>query len=123
MNALLANKYVLGAACVALLAALVWGYGRYQYAQGVADTETAAKLAAAEQYKADVIRINNSIGVLQAYIEELENAKPQVITEYRTRTVEVPLPADCRIDDGRLRTIQAGIERARAAGQLGRSMP
>ncbi|NYT67996.1 hypothetical protein [Pusillimonas noertemannii] len=123
MIKLLANKYVLGALGLAVLVAFVWGYGRYQYGQGVTDTETAAQLAAAEQYVADVKRINNSIGVLQAYIEELENAKPRTITEYRTRTVEVPLPADCRIDDGRLRTIQDGIERARTAGQPGRRVP
>ncbi|TFL14236.1 hypothetical protein CSC67_08775 [Pusillimonas caeni] len=120
---LLVNKYLLGAAGLALLVAAIWGYGRYQYAQGVKDTETAAQLAAAEQYKADIKRVNDSIAILQDYIEELESAKPQVITEYRTKAVEAPLPADCRIDDGRLRTIQDGIERARTAGQSVRAVP
>lgn len=112
MIKLLANKYLLGAAGLLLVLAAVWGYGRYQYSQGRADEQTAAKIAAAKQYEADVARINDSVGVLQARIEDLQNAKPKIITQYRDRVVKVPLPADCLIDDGRLHDIQSAIASA-----------
>ena len=115
MFKLLANKYVLGAAGLLLALAAIWGYGRYQYRQGVADTQIAAKLAAAKQYKADVARINDSVGVLQARIEELQHAKPKIVTEYRDRVVKAPMPADCRPDDIRLRIFEDARKQSNAS--------
>lgn len=38
------NRYVIAAAVIALSVAAIWGYGHYQYRQGVADTKTEAVL-------------------------------------------------------------------------------
>lgn len=51
MIKLVANRYVAGAATLALALAAVWIYGHYQYRQGVADTKTAARLAVLGRYK------------------------------------------------------------------------
>lgn len=120
---MLVNKYVLGAAGLLLALAAVWGYGRYQYGQGVADTETAAKLAAAEQYREDIGRMNASVAILQDRITELQDAKPTIITKYRDRVVQAPLDATCRIDDDRLQHLRDGFAKARAAGKSGRAVP
>jgi len=109
------NKYTVGAlVCLAALAS-IWGYGSYQYHQGVSDTETAARIAAFEHYQSEVERINAATFDLQNRLTELQNEKPKVITQYRDRVIEAPLPDDCRIDDGRLRDIQSGLDAARAA--------
>lgn len=111
----LLNKYAIGAAAVLALLAALWGYGRYRYHQGVVDTQTAAKIAAAAQYATDVARINAQDAALQAKLSELQNASPKIVTQYRDRVVKVPLPADCRIDPGRLHNVQAAIQAANAA--------
>src|SRR5690625_795337 len=55
---LLANRYAVGAAGLLLGIAAVWGYGKYQYRQGVADTKAEVRLAQISieqgmQYEAD----------------------------------------------------------------------
>lgn len=111
----LRTQLIAGAALALAVVAGAWWLHHDGYAQGRADEQTAANIAAAKQYEADVARINDSVGVLQARIEDLQNAKPKVITRYRDRVVKAPLPADCRIDDGRLHDIQAAINSASTA--------
>lgn len=98
-----------GAAIVAALFFGGWLYGQHQYRQGVADTTTAARLAAFDQYQSDVERMASASWELQNIITELQYAKPKVITEYKEVVVQTPLPADCRIDDERLRRIQSAV--------------
>jgi len=111
----LLNKYTIGAAAVLALLAAIWGYGRLRYHEGVTDTQTAAKIAAAAQYAADVARINAQTATLQAKLTELQNVHPKIVTQYRDRIVKVPLPADCRIDPDRLHNLQAAVDAANAA--------
>lgn len=99
---------------VAVLVAAAWGYGHYQYRQGVADTTTAARLAAFDQYRGDVERMASASWDLQNIITEQQNAKPIVITEYKRVVVKAPLPDDCRIDADRLLGIQSAIDKAAA---------
>lgn len=100
------SRLAILAAAVLAVGVAFWGYGRYQYQQGVQDTRMQAQLEAFRAYQADVERMNAESQRLQDRIRELENAEPEVITKYRDRVVQVPLPADCRIDDGRLFDIQ-----------------
>jgi hypothetical protein len=109
------NRYTLAAAAALAILAALWGYGRYRYHEGVIDTQTAAKLAAAAQYAQDVARINAQTATLQAKLTELENASPKIVTQYRDRVIKVPLPADCRIDSDRLHNLQAAVSAANAA--------
>jgi hypothetical protein len=111
----LLNKYTLGAAALLALLVALWGYGRYRYHEGVTDTQTAAKIAAATQYADDVARINAQDAALQAKIKDLQNEQPKIVTQYRDRVVKVPLPRDCHLDTDRLRNIQAAIHAANAA--------
>lgn len=115
MNKLLTNKYALGAITVLLVLAAIWGYGHYQYSQGVVDTETAARLAAFDQYQGDVERMASASWGLQNIITELQYAKPKVITKYKRVAVQAPLPDTCRIDADRLRGIQSAVSAATAA--------
>lgn len=119
----LANKYVLGAAGLLLALAAVWGYGHYQYRQGVADTQTAARLAAYDQYQSEVEAANAKAYDAQNRITELENNEPETIVKYRTITKTVPLPATCRIDPDRLRNIAGAINKAAAARKSGSAVP
>ncbi|OWT62029.1 hypothetical protein [Candidimonas nitroreducens] len=111
----LLNKYTIATAALLLALAALWGYGRYRYHEGVTDTQTAAKIAAAAQYAQDVARINAQAATLQAKLTELENASPKIVTQYRDRVIKVPLPADCRIDPDRLHNLQAAVQAANAA--------
>lgn len=113
--ALLTNKYTLTLLAVLAILAAIWGYGRLRYHEGVTDTRTAAKIAAAAQYAKDEARINAANDTLQAKIKDLQNEQPKIITQYRDRVVKVPLPADCHLDTDRLRNIQAAISSANAA--------
>jgi len=113
--ALLANKYTIALAAVLALLASIWGYGRYRYHEGVTDTQTAAKIAAAAQYADDVARINASNATLQAKLKDLQNEQPKIVTQYRDRVVKVPLPRDCHLDTDRLRNIKAAIQSANTA--------
>ena len=106
---------ITGAAILAALLLGVWGYGKYQYKQGVSDTEIAARLEAFAQYQFDVERMAEASWDLHNIITELQYAKPKVITQYRDRIIQAPLADNCRIDDGRLRGIQSAIEAATAA--------
>lgn len=99
---------------LALFVVAVWGYGQHKYRQGVADTETVARLAAFDQYQADVERMASASWELQNIITELQHAKPTVITQYRDRVIQAPLPDTCRIDAERLRGIQSAPEAAAA---------
>ena len=109
------TQLIAGAVLALAVVGGAWWLHHSGYERGRADEQTAAKIAAAKQYEADVKRINDSVGILQARLEELQNAKPKIITQYRDRVVKVPLPADCRIDDGRLHDIQTAIGAASTA--------
>lgn len=106
-----------------LLAGGAWWLHFDGYRQGVADTETAAKLAAYEQFQADVARYSAASYDLQNRLVELQNSRPKIITEYRNVMVENPLPATCRLDDGRLSKLNDAISAANAAGQSGAAVP
>lgn len=108
------NRITLTLIGVAVGVAAIWGYGHYQYRQGVADTNTAARLAAFDQYQADTERMAALSYDLQNQIMELQNAKPTVITQYRDRVIQAPLADDCRIDAERLRGIQSATKAAAA---------
>lgn len=115
MLRLLKNRYVAGAAISAALFLCVWGYGKYQYQQGVRNTRAAARLEAFDQYQLDVESMTEASWDLQNIIMELQYAKSKVITQYRDRGGQVPLPDTCRIDDSRLRGIQSAIKAATAS--------
>lgn len=102
---------------ILLLAAVLAGllYGKHEHKAGYKAAEVAQAAAAKDAYIEETKRHAAASAQLQDQIRELQNAKPKTITEYRDRIVKVPLPADCRIDDDRLRIIQAGIREANAA--------
>lgn len=112
---MIVNRYTIALAAVIAILAAIWGYGRYRYHEGVVDTQTAAKIAAAAQYAKDVARVNASNATLQAKLKDLQNAQPKIVTQYRDRVVKVPLPADCHLDTDRLRNIEAAIQAANAS--------
>lgn len=111
----LRTQLIAGAVLALAVVGGAWWLHHSGYERGRADEQIAAKLAAAKQYEADVARINDSVGVLQARIEDLQNAKPKVITQYRDRIIQAPMPAECRPDDIRLRIFKDARRKSNAA--------
>lgn len=110
------HAYAIAAAVILLLAVLAGLlYGKSEYRQGYQAAEAAHEAAGRQAYAEEVERHQDAATALHNRIKELENAKPKIITQYRERVVAAALPADCRIDDERLRIIQEGLRQAGAA--------
>lgn len=112
-----------GAALVGTLAAGGWWLHHSGYQAGRDAAEAAHTLAELQQFKADAGRLAVLSGQLATQIDSLSGLAPTVIKEYHETVVKAPLPAGCVIDAGRLRSIQAAIAQAAAAGQRGPAVP
>jgi len=61
--------------------------------------------------------------MLESGLTILGDAEPKIIERYTRVETERPLPADCRIDDGRLQHINAAVSAANTAHESGRAAP
>lgn len=112
MISLLANRYVLFAALLSAGMLGLWGYGKYQFHVGFQAAENIHHLAELESFKSETIRLNGLSQTLERQLTALREAQPKIIERYNRVVVEKPLPADCLIDSGRLRELNAAIEAA-----------
>jgi hypothetical protein len=112
-----------GALFVAMLVLGGWWLHHTGYAAGRADNEAAHTLADLQQFKAETGRLAGLSTQLAAQIDSLSAIQPTITKEYHETVVKNPLPAGCLIDVGRLRSIQAAIAQAAAAGQRGPAVP
>lgn len=113
---------LIGALGAALLLGSVWLYGQAQYRNGRVDCEEAQRVAGLEEFKQEAIRLTGLSSELQQRIDALAEAKPKVIERYTREIVQSPLPADCLLDAGRLRNINAGVSAANSARESGAAM-
>ena len=76
-----------------------------------------AKRVASEltQFQKTAVQINGVSVQIETALQTLRAAGPQIIQDYNDAMLKNPLPADCSIDDGRLRAIQSSIDAANAA--------
>lgn len=83
------NKYVVGAAGLALLLLAVWGYGRYEHSQGYDLRNTEAKLELAAQQAAlhaEQMRLEDAVTLAD---QEVQTLKEQ--TAIRTASLDADL--------------------------------
>jgi len=59
---------------------------------------------------------------LEQRVAVLRDQKPKLVERYYRETVQKPLPADCVLDDGRVRVINEAVQLANAAGVDGRAV-
>lgn len=125
--------YALGGLLLAALwAGTVWrayGHGReverLRAAAATATADAGRARGDLDAYRAEVARLHQASVEIEAWLDQLRNAKPKIIERYN-RVVEThPLPADCRPGSERLRELNAVIEAANAAiaGQHGQEVP
>jgi hypothetical protein len=83
-----------------------------------------AKRVASEltQFQKTAAQINGVSDQIETALQTLRASGPQIIKDYNDAVLQNPLPADCAIDDSRLRSIQSSIDAANAAGQSGDSV-
>lgn len=107
---LLNNKYILAAiATVAVLAGL-WGYGALQHSRGYDEAVSERHTADLEAFKIESERLQGLSASLEAQLTVIREAKPIIIERYINVAAKTPLPADCRIDNDRLLSINSAIQ-------------
>lgn len=96
-----------------------WWHGWHSRGDQVERQASDQALADARQaltrFTAETDRLNGLAGGIQQQADRLASQTATRIVEYRTHEKLVPLPADCRIDAGRLQQLQAGVDAANAA--------
>ncbi|NYT38852.1 hypothetical protein ERD78_18950 [Allopusillimonas soli] len=111
MFKLLANKYLLGAAGLLLALAAIWGYGRYQHAQGWSERDTQAKLDLAARQTA-------------LYNEQVRLEHEKLAAEQRYQALKADTAArvaDLDADAARLRQRLSAYSKHPAAGATSRT--
>lgn len=119
---LIGNKYALYALGVALSALCLWGFGKYQHAQGYAKAQSDRAFADLAAFKSEAERLQGLSVTLETQLSELRQAKPQIIERFNRVTIEKPLPADCVVDPDRLRELNAAVQAANSR-KPGQPMP
>lgn len=109
---LISNKYLLAAVGVILAVLSMWGFGRYQHAQGYAKAQHDRAFADLAAFKAESERLQGLSVTIEAQLNEMRLAKPQIIERYNRVVIEKPLPAGCVIDPDRLRELNAATQAA-----------
>ena len=120
--AVLTNRYVLGAAGILVGLAALWGFGQYKYHVGYTEAERARSMADLVAFVEESHRLAILSDQLEQRIAELREVQPKIIERYNSVVVEKPLPADCRIDAGRLQQLSSAIKAANS-GQPGEPVP
>lgn len=117
------KRYVISAGAVVVVGLVIYAYGQYQY-------KTGKQAAAHEQYVAELEQFKRQVGELHAASVAIYQASTQLqmtltnsIKDYQNEAIINPLPSDCVMSDGRVRSINNIISEAAAARQSGRTVP
>ena len=96
-----------------------WGLRNLQVSRDAAQRDA---LASSKELDAFIAESNRLAGVAERIQSGIDAAASQTqtrIVEYRTHEKLVPLPADCRIDAGRLQQLKAATAAANEATSTG----
>lgn len=113
------KRVALGVVALALLIGAIGLYGARREAEGVRKAEDAAKAAAALEYGRQVARVLSIGEQLAATVAAVSALEPKVLEKYRYVKQKNPLPADCRVDAERLRSLSDAIDASNAIGRRG----
>lgn len=111
-TSLISNKYALYAMGVVLFSLALWGFGKYQHAQGYAKAQHDRAYADLAAFKTESERLQGLSVTLEAQLNEMRQAKPQIIERYNRVALEKPLPNTCVIDSDRMRELNAASQAA-----------
>lgn len=117
------KKYAIGAAVLFAALTAVYGYGQLQYRAGTAAAKEAQYLAELEQFKQQVIALDESAKRFAALSQQLTKQYTQLSKSYDEIINQNPLPSGCYIDDYRLRIINEAIREATATNESSSAMP
>ena len=117
------KRYVMGAGVAVVVGAIVYGYGQLQYRAGTAEAKEAQYVAELEQFKQQVIALDESAKRFAALSQQLTKQYTQLSKSYDEIINQNPLPDDCYIDDYRLRIINEAIREATSTGESSDTMP
>ena len=119
---LISSRYALYVLGGVLSALCLWGFGKYQHAQGYAKAQQDRAIADLEAFKAEAERLQGLSVTLETQLTELRQAKPQIIERFNRVAIQNPLPANCVIDPDRLRELNAAVQAANTR-KPGQPMP
>ena len=112
MLAILANRYVVYAIGALGLLISLWAYGAWQHHAGYAEAKQDRAFADLAAFKSESERLQGLSATIEAQLNEMRVAKPQIIERYNRVATEKPLPDFCIIDSGRLRELNAATKAA-----------
>lgn len=112
---------------VVALVALAYGGGwltnGWRLGKRAAEAEASQAKADLAEFKKQADRLSGISGQFERAAVALRDASPKIIERYTRVEMQSPLPAGCRIDDGRMQHINAAERAANAAGQPGAAVP
>lgn len=117
------KKYVIGAMVFAAALTTVYGYGQLQYRAGQSAAKEAQYVSELEQFKQQVIALDESAKSFAALSQQLTRQYTQLSKSYDEIINQNPLPSDCYIDDYRLRVINQAIRESASTGESSGTMP
>ena len=117
------KKYAIGAAVLFAALTAVYGYGQLQFRAGHSAAKKAQYLAELEQFKQQVIALDESAKRFAALSQQLTRQYTQLSKSYDEIINQNPLPSDCYIDDYRLRVINQAIRESASTGESSGTMP
>ena len=89
------KRYVMGAGVAVVVGAIVYGYGQLQYRAGTAEAKEAQYVAELEQFKQQVIALDESAKRFAALSQQLTKQYTQLSKSYDEIINQNPLPDDC----------------------------
>ena len=116
------KKYAIGAAVLFAALTAIYGYGQLQFRAGKSAAKEAQYVEQLEQFKRQVIALDESAIRFAALSQQLTKQYTQLSKSYDEIVNQNPLPNDCYIDDYRLRIINEAIREATAAGESSGTM-
>ena len=112
---ILSNRYVQLTLLVAVALAALWGYGKHQHSLGYSQAQKERYVADLESFQAESKRLQGLSTVIENQLAEFRAIEPKVIERYTNVVTQIPLPATCRVDSERMRTINSAIEAANSS--------
>lgn len=114
------GRIALGVGALAVVIGALWAYGNARESAGAGAEREKARAAAAAEYKQRTDRVLHIGEQLSAAVAAANTLEPKVLERYKYVTKQVPLPADCRVDPQRMRSLSDAVGAANAVGGLGR---
>jgi len=116
-------KALAGAGILALAYLGGWVTNGWRLGEKAAEAEASQAKADLAEFKRQADRLSGISATFEQAAVALRDANPKIIERYTRVEVQSPLPAGCRIDDGRMQHINAAERAANAAREPGAAVP